>query len=218
MFLAFFVGLFQVLIEKNKSFFGRLVCAAFDAEVRNMKPKSPFPILSTRRLTLRKLTDGDLSELFEMRSNPEMHLFTDTVPDVTVKDTKIYLERMNEGVKRDLWIIWGIEHRLLHRLIGTISIWNFDEKKEKAELGFGLTPAFQGRGYMSEALKTVMDYGFQTLKLSVLEAYTDENNKPSIKLLNNAGFKYQNTIEEAGTKKENVFKMQVFSIKTTETH
>ncbi len=183
-----------------------------------MKPKSPFPILSTRRLTLRKLTDGDLSELFEMRSDPEMHLFTDTVPDVTLKDTKIYLEKMNDGVKRDLWIIWGIEHTLLHRLIGTISIWNFDEKKEKAELWFGLNPTFQGRGYMSETLKAVIDYGFQTLKLSVLEAYTEESNQRSIKLLYNAGFKYQNTIEEAGTKKEKVFKMQVFSMKATGTH
>lgn len=183
-----------------------------------MKPKSPFPILSTRRLTLRKLTDGDLSELFEMRSDPEMHLFTDTIPDVTVKDTKIYLDRMNDGVKQGLWIIWGVEHTLLHRLIGTVSIWNFDESKQKAELGFGLTPAFQGRGYMSESLKAVLKFGFESLKLSVLEAYTDEGNKRSIKLLSNAGFKYQHTIEEAGTKKEKVFKMQVFSIKVSETH
>jgi ribosomal-protein-alanine N-acetyltransferase len=183
-----------------------------------MKPKSPFSVLSTRRLTLRKLTDGDISELFEMRSDPEMHLFTDTVPDVTAKETKIYLEKMNDGVKRGLWIIWGIEQTLLHRLIGTISIWNFDEKKEKAELGFGLAPAFQGRGYMSEALKAVLEFGFSTLKLSVLEAYTDEGNKRSLKLLNNAGFQYQNTIEEAGTKQEKIFKMQVFSIKAPETH
>jgi len=183
-----------------------------------MKQKSPFPVLSTRRLTLRKLTDGDLPELFEMRADPEMHLFTDTVPDVTTKDTKNYIEKMNDGVKADLWFIWGIEHTLLHRLIGTISIWNFDEKKQKAELGFGLTPAFQGRGYMSEALKAVVDYGFKTLKLSIIEAYTDEGNKRSIKLLNNAGFNYQNTIDEAGLKKEKVFKMQVFSLKNPETY
>jgi ribosomal-protein-alanine N-acetyltransferase len=46
------------------------------------------------------------------------------------------------------------------------------ENNTIAEVGYGLNPAFQNKGIMTEALKCVIDYGFNELKLIKIEAFT----------------------------------------------
>ena len=52
-----------------------------------------------------------------------------------------------------------------------------------------MNPAFQGIGVMDEALKKVLEFGFNHLKLHTIEAYTQKNNRSSTKLLERNGFK-----------------------------
>jgi ribosomal-protein-alanine N-acetyltransferase len=52
-----------------------------------------------------------------------------------------------------------------------------------AEIGYELKPVFQGMGFMSETIQCVADYGFGTLGLGKLEAYTHAENIRSIRLL-----------------------------------
>lgn len=52
------------------------------------------------------------------------------------------------------------------KVIGTISIWNINLEQRNAELGYGITPAYQNKGLMKEALLSVADYGFNVMNLS----------------------------------------------------
>lgn len=171
---------------------------------------SPFPVLQTERLTLRPMTLADDNDLFSMRRDPRMHLFTDTKADECIADTRQYIEKMIQGVKENKWVIWAIEARESGRVIGSISIWNLNAEKNTAELGYGLNPEFQGEGYMQEALQCVVDYGVNKMQLAVLEAYTEAENAASSKLLLKCGFEKTGEVDDPGYFSERVFHMHVY--------
>jgi len=148
----------------------------------------PFPVLETERLILRKMSPDDRDDFFTMRSDKRMHEYTDTTPDHDISQTDEYLAKMLRGVDENHWIIWAIQHRDSARVIGSVGIWGFDETQNTAELSYGIAPEFQGKGYMGEALVWVCEYAFGTLNLASLEAYTEQENTPSRKLLQHLCF------------------------------
>lgn len=72
--------------------------------------------------------------------------------------------------------------------IGAISLWQFSEDKKTAEVGYDLHPKYQGKGYMSEALRAVLEFGFKSLDLNTIKAYTHIDNVPSKTLLEHHAF------------------------------
>lgn len=82
----------------------------------------------------------------------------------------------------------GISPQDNPKLIGTICLWKYSEDGKKAELGYELLPEFHGKGIMSEAVRFVLNYGFQALNFSRIEAFTNRNNSSSIKLLQKFNF------------------------------
>lgn len=169
-----------------------------------------FPELETERLILRRITPKDNLAFFEMRNDPRMIEFTDSKIDETLADTNSYIELMNKGVDEGKWIIWAIQHKQAKKVIGSISIWNIKPEKQSAELGFGTTPEYQNQGFMKEALLAATAFGFDVMELNALEAYTEEQDKNAIKLLESCEFLAVNKIEEAGYYSDRVYHMIVF--------
>jgi ribosomal-protein-alanine N-acetyltransferase len=87
-------------------------------------------------------------------------------------------------------------HKTSQEIIGSISLWNFTNNS--AELGYGIHPAYQGRGYMKETLTEVIKYGLYGLGLSYIDAYTEISNHQSIGLLEKCGFIFINTTIDKG--------------------
>jgi ribosomal-protein-alanine N-acetyltransferase len=171
---------------------------------------NPFPVLHTKRLTLRAMQTSDAFDLFEMRHDEHMHEYTDTFPDPSIEDTLKYIDKMTVGVANNLWIIWAIELLESKKVIGSICIWNIEADNLSAELGCGIMPSYQGLGYMKEALVCVVEYGFHELGLKTLEAYTEKANIPSIKLLNSSGFIATKVVIDSGFLKNRDFEMIVY--------
>lgn len=172
-----------------------------------------FPVLQTKRLKLTSLQLSYADDLFLMRKDITHHLFTDTLPDQSKEDTIAYLHKMNKGVEEGKWLIWGIVNKETSKIIGTVSLWNFDMDKGTGELGFGLLKTAQHHGYMGEALESVIHYGFSILKLKEIHAYTEKDNLKSIQLLERMGFKLSDTIEENGYLVGKTFVMRIYVIK-----
>lgn len=60
---------------------------------------------------------------------------------------------------------------------------------QAAVLGYWIGKPFAGRGYMTEAVRAAVGFGFDTLHLHRLEAATMPNNIPSIRVLERNGFR-----------------------------
>lgn len=172
-----------------------------------------FPTLNTERLSMIRLQLGHKDDLFMMRSDLEHHLYTDTLPDQSIEETVAYIEKMNKGVEEGKWLIWGIENRSTNKIIGTVSLWNFDFDKGTGELGYGLIKTAQHQGFMRETLSAVIHYGFEELGLKEIHAYTEMNNLNSVQLLEKMDFIHSDTIEENGYLVSKTFIMGIYVLK-----
>jgi len=71
-----------------------------------------------------------------------------------------------------------------------------DVDGHKAEIGYWLAEAYWGRGITTEAVKLVVKYCFNRLKLRRLYAYVFPRNQASLRVLFKAGFKKEGLLKK----------------------
>jgi len=149
---------------------------------------SPFPILETERLFLRKLSLDDAEEIFALRSSDEVNKYIDRPKANDIDEAIAFINKVNIGVANDNWLYWVICFKDNPMLIGTICLWNLNEEESKAEVGYELIPEYQGKGIAKEALLKIIEFGFDNVQLNKIEAYTYKENLSSTKLLEKFNF------------------------------
>lgn len=150
---------------------------------------SSFPQLSTERLFLRQLNQGDAEKIFSLRTNEIVNKYLNRPKPTSVEDTKDFIKKINLGIDAKEWIYWAICLRKHIKPVGTICLWNFSEEENKAEIGYELFPQFHGKGIMQEAFLKIVAFGFQTLEFETIEAWTTIQNENSKKILERNCFK-----------------------------
>lgn len=79
----------------------------------------------------------------------------------------------------------GSDTKRYKQLIGSVGIIP-DPKRENPQvrmLGYWLDESYWGKGYMTEAVQGVLNYGFEELRLSLITATCYPHNKRSQKVL-----------------------------------
>lgn len=147
-----------------------------------------FPILTSERLLLRQLALSDEQAVFALRSDEAVNRYIGRMLQQNIIEARNFIKMINNGIIDDGWLYWAVCMREHDTFVGTICLWNFSEDRSSAELGYELSPAHQGKGLMDEAVKIVLQYGFQQLRLRVIEAFTHEDNVRSKRLLEKNGF------------------------------
>lgn len=75
------------------------------------------------------------------------------------------------------------------RLIGNCGFHTWYTEHSRAEIGYDITdPADWGKGYMSEAVRVVLSFGFERLGLNRIEALVGPNNEASLSIVRKYGF------------------------------
>lgn len=77
-------------------------------------------------------------------------------------------------------------------LIGSVQISPHDRHR-RAELTYWVGRPYWGHGYASEAVKRIIDFGFETLSLNRIFARAFSSNPASIKVMKNCSMKYEGT-------------------------
>ncbi len=152
---------------------------------------SPFPVLITARLVLRKVKLSDKNEVFFLRSDPRVMEYLTTPVAGSMADATAYIRKINGGTPAGEWLWWGMALNKKGPLIGSICLWNFNDERTEAEVGYVLHPQEQGKGLMQEALEAVLHYGFNRLKLQKTWAFIHPGNKKSVQLLERNHFTYE---------------------------
>lgn len=156
----------------------------------------PFPELTSERLQLRQLTFKDEKEILHLRDHEEVMKYIDRPKVASLAGAQDFIRFINRGINKERWFYWGMTLTGRQEVIGTICLWNFNGRYTRAELGYELHPDYQGRGLMREAVSTVLQFGFQTLRLRKVRAYTHRENIRSVQLLEKMGFSFLKTAEE----------------------
>jgi ribosomal-protein-alanine N-acetyltransferase len=153
---------------------------------------TPFPILTTERLTLRQPGVNDEQEIFTLRSDSEINKYLDRQLSNTIDDARNFINKVNENISKNDSLYWAITMVDRNILVGTICLFGFSDENGKCEIGYELLPNFQGQGIMKEAAEKVINYAFNTIKVKKIEAFLHRDNQRSIKLLDKFSFKQSN--------------------------
>ena len=81
-------------------------------------------------------------------------------------------------------------------LIGFISLGDMNRYKGYAELEFAITADCRNRGYATEAVKCMVDYGFSKLGLAVIAAWVRSHNAESLRVLEKCGFVFEGRLRK----------------------
>ena len=154
------------------------------------------PILHTARLRMRPLSLDDTPQIFAIHSDLRTLEYWSHDPFVDIEQAEDLIRANMEWVETGQAVYWAVEDRESGKLIGTATLFKFDDQNRHAEVGYILDRAYWGQGLMTEVLGAMIDHAFNTLELHRLEADTDPRNAPSNALLEKFGFRREGYFRE----------------------
>jgi ribosomal-protein-alanine N-acetyltransferase len=157
---------------------------------------SPFPELETERLLLRRVTNEDTNEIIALRSNPETMKYIPRPLTKTNEQALEHVAQIDSTIVTNEGITWGVTLKDNPRIIGMIGYYRIKPAHYRAEIGYILLPEHHGKGIIPEAVKTVIDYGFNEMKLHSIEAVIDPDNFASERVLQKIGFVKEGHLKE----------------------
>lgn len=149
---------------------------------------SPFPILETERLTLRRVLPSDVKEMFELRSNPETMKYIPRPLLTNHEEALAHIQMMEDKIETNEGINWAITLKGDDKMLGVIGHYRIKPEHYRAEVGYMILPEYHGKGITTEAVQCVVDYGFNTMQLHSIEGVIDPENEASQRVLQKCGF------------------------------
>jgi len=164
-------------------------------------------VLQTSRLDLKPTGVEDAEELFPHLSNPGISRDMAWSPHVEVSETLAFLEAVQRSHEAGTARHWTIRHE--GEVIGLFSLIDIRRRHraityDRAELAYWLSPAYQRRGFMSEAGRELVRAAFEELGLENLVVAHHVGNAASEGLIRRLGFVYSHR-EDRAFRKDDVW-------------
>ncbi|MBP5639562.1 MAG: GNAT family N-acetyltransferase [Victivallales bacterium] len=148
--------------------------------------------LRTKRLVLRQWYLSDTDDLFEYARNPLVGPSAGWSPHHSRADS----EELIKKVFQQEYFHWAIVLPAAGKVIGSINLTK-DIKRNNAQaltLGYSMHPDFWGNGYMTEAAKAVISFGFESLNTVLISVYHYPDNLRSKRVIEKCGFTFEGTL------------------------
>src|SRR5688572_16235970 len=126
---------------------------------------SPFPRLTTERLQLRELCKKDGHDIMVLRSDDRVNEYINRPKSIAIDDAVAFIDKIENSIKNNESVYWAVTQKTSDTLIGTICLWNISLERDMGEIGYELSPRFQGKGMMQEAVAAVIKFGFEQMGL-----------------------------------------------------
>ena len=169
-------------------------------------PFNMFPELSTERLQLRQLNFDDKKAIFRLRSNREVNEFLDRETPKNLNQAEGFIQTCLDGFENESQILWALVSQTSNQLIGTVALNNIDTENKFSTIAGEINPDYQDEGYMSEAMKVVLDFAIMSLNLTTIEASIHHNNTAATALLEKFLFSLQAEREDTRSKDYRIYK------------
>ena len=153
--------------------------------------------LRSERLLLRKLTDQDVFDLFEIYSDQEVMLyFDDRYAFQDIAEARQMIGDYNNAIHDKSGMRWGIVLEESEKTIETCGFHAISDYHKRIEIGYDLNRHYWGRGIMTEALSLIIGHAFENSEVNRIEAFIEPPNKASRALLRRLGFRMEGTLRE----------------------
>lgn len=157
-----------------------------------MAPVTRFAPRLTSRLCLRDFTAADVARFAGYRAEPEVARYQ-SWSDFALEDAEAFLRQQStaEFGRSGTWYQVAIADRASDVLLGDLALHFLASDARQFELGFTLSPAAQGRGIASEAVRSILDLLFAERGMHRAIAVVDARNAAAAQLLRAVGFRQE---------------------------
>ena len=143
--------------------------------------------IRTERLLIKTPEIDDKFELTQLINDKDVIKWLSEIPfPYTLGHAEEFIERSRERVLREESYNFTIFQD--KKMIGGIGLSEFNNKS--CQVGYWLGKQYWGNGFATEALKSILDFGFDHLNLEKIYAAYKIGNEGSIRVLNKSGFEY----------------------------
>jgi ribosomal-protein-alanine N-acetyltransferase len=146
----------------------------------NYPPYKNFPMLNSKQIFLRQVINADADEIMEIS-------YYDGIQASNPNEAIEMQKKINQDYLLGNSIHWGIVDAQSSMLVGTCGYYR-GFANNTGELGYVLKPSFEGRGYMSNALKKAIEFGINIIGLQKIIAITEKSNIKSQNVLKRLNF------------------------------
>lgn len=157
---------------------------------------SPVSALETSRLRIRIDSEESYVAKFQNSTDTELMDWCGFAAPEELEQQKLKVEG-GLGNYRTSNVFFHLIETASERVIGAVVLHTWYQIHRRSELGYAMTSeAHKGQGYMKEALREILKFGFEAMDLNRVEAYTAPDNIASRRLLEGAGFQLEGQLRE----------------------
>lgn len=150
-------------------------------------------MIQGEKTTLRALCDDDVERLRNWRNHPDIFPYHFTCHHTSQIEQRKWYESYTAN---QYYFIYIIENEA-REAIGYTILKDLDHKNRQAEIGLYLDSKNQGKGYGSDAFRSLIRYGFQELNLHRLYLQVIDFNEKAIKMYEKLGFHIDGRLRES---------------------
>ena len=155
-----------------------------------------MPEIRTERLILRPIRRSDAKAMYDYAHDADVARYVLWEPHRSILDTHEAIRDIKRQYRHGWPSSFAIALAENDQIIGTIGYMWLNSENSSAEIGYSLSKRYWNQGYMTEALKAVIDYSFQQLKLHRIEAQHDIRNPGSGRVMQKAGMVHEGVFHD----------------------
>ena len=147
-------------------------------------------MIETKHLILRNWQESDAPALYQLCRDETLRksgvAFLESIQDAK--------EAIQFWAKGDQFK--AIIHRESTELIGFISLGDMNRYEGYVELEYAIAADYRNRGFATEAVKRMVDYGFSKMDLAVIAAQVRSHNAESVRVLEKCAFTFEGRLRK----------------------
>lgn len=144
-------------------------------------------LVTTERLEIVPLSDGQMLTLIDIEQDPEMRQAYTEMRELALTHPE----------NRLWYTAWQMRLRETREAVGDLCFKGLSPEGI-AEIGYGMYPAYEGRGFMTEAVKAIVLWASRQPGVREIQAETEPGNRASQRVLEKAGFRPNGITGEEG--------------------
>lgn len=134
-------------------------------------------------MDLRPIEEADLVKLWVYRNDPNIYSWCRQRDYISKESHYRWYKSL---VDRDDVIMWAIREHVTDPVIGVCGLTDIDRVNSRAEFSLYIGPDYQGKGYATRALASLLDRAFKVENLNLVWGETFEGN-PAYKIFEKLG-------------------------------
>jgi [ribosomal protein S5]-alanine N-acetyltransferase len=174
------------------------------------------PTQETERLLLRRLEISDAPRLTELFGNYEvLRMITGVAYPYTEDHARDFIGRAQENFDAGTNFAFAMVSKAEQTLIGCIEL-GLRRQFRHGDLGYWVGAPYWGKGYMTEAARQMLRYGFDDLNLNRIYSCHFAHNPASGRVMQKIGMTYEATLRQYIVKFDEYVDMVYYGILKSE--